>query len=289
MRIIATSDLHYNIPRSRGPTEAIAADICRAGGDILLLLGDLCGTDLTVLEHAFALFDGFRGAKLYVPGNHELWVAAGDDSLARFRQDLPALCRRSGVHPLDESPFVAGDVAVCGTIGWYDYTFRPAALGIPLRFYQHKLAPGSASIRPQFQHLVNGRDDIPAPARDIVCRWMDGEHVRMELSDREFTELTASALRSQLQSVAQSPRVAVGMHCLPFVELVPERSHSRSFQFATAFLGSELFGEMVLEFANVRRLLCGHNHHRAECRRGELYATAIGSTYTHKRFEIVDV
>jgi hypothetical protein len=80
----------------------------------------------------------------------------------------------------------------------------------------------------------------------------------------------------------------VGMHHLPFVELAP-RDVPLPLQFAAAFLGSELFGEVVSEFENVRHVLCGHNHHYAQCRRRGFTATAIGSTYREKRYEVVDL
>ena len=288
MRILATCDLHYNIPRSKAPTEAVIRDILDAGGDALLLLGDLAGMDLAVLERVFEMLAGFRGARLYTPGNHEMWTPVGDDTMRRYESTLPALCARYGVHYLDSGPFMADGVAIVGRIGWYDYSFRPAELGLPLRFYEQKIAPGSASIRPEFRSLVEPADDVPAESRDIVCRWMDREHVRLPVGDPEFAQRQTSALRADLRAVTAARQVVVGLHHLPFAELVP-KSPSRALQFATAFLGSELLGEALLEFPNVRRVLCGHSHRHAECSRGGLTATAIGSTYTSKRFEQFDL
>ena len=80
MRILVTSDLHYNVARSRPPTEALAREICRVGGDVLILAGDTVGMSLAVLEDVFGLFASFRGAILLVAGNHELWTSGGGDS-----------------------------------------------------------------------------------------------------------------------------------------------------------------------------------------------------------------
>lgn len=288
MRIIATCDLHYNIIRSRRPAEAVAREICAAGGDLLLLLGDLAGVDLAVLERAFGLFDGFRGTRLFVPGNHELWAEPNGDSMQRYRHALPEICGRNGVHMLDRSPFRAGDVAVVGNVGWYDYTFRLSALGVPLRFYRNKIAPGSASMRPEWRSLLEESDDVPPATRDIVCRWMDGAHVRLGCSDIEFTNATTTRLRADLESVADARRVVVGLHHVPFHELIP-RLERRTTQFAAAFLGSELLGETIQAFPNVRQVFCGHSHAYARCQRGALTATAIGSTYVAKRRETFDL
>jgi len=288
MRILITGDLHYNITRSKQPTEAVARKICQDGGDVLLLLGDLAGTDLDVLEQVFELFEGFRGQRLFVAGNHDLWTPRGGDSLARYRDELPAVCRACGVHALDIAPWMNGDVAIAGTVGWYDYTFRPASMRIPLRFYQHKIAPGSASANPDFVHLLERRDDIPPEALDLACHWMDGEHIRMELSDVEFVRETLASLRGQLEQTSRAKTVVVGMHHLPLFELVPQ-VESAALRFANAFLGSELFGETILEFPNVRHVFCGHSHHYACCRRGPVTATSIGVTYKEKRYEVLEV
>ena len=142
MRIIVTCDLHYNVARSREPTQAVAREISRLGGDLLVLAGDTVGTNLALLEEVFALFQSFRGKVLLVAGNHELWTFGGD-SLDKYERELAEVCTRHDVHYLDGGPFTAGGVAVVGNVGWYDFSFRPSAMGIPLRFYQHKVAPGS--------------------------------------------------------------------------------------------------------------------------------------------------
>jgi len=117
---------------------------------------------------------------------------------------------------------------------------------------------------------------------------MDGVHVRLPMSDVELTERLAARLREQLAAMGTMRKVVVGMHCLPFSELVPP-GRTSALSFATAFLGSDRFGKVLRDFDNVSHVLCGHSHHRAEHRVNGLLATAIGSTYTAKRFEIMDV
>ena len=103
MRIIATSDLHYNVRRSRAPTEALADEVCRRGGDVLILAGDSAGADYGHLEKLFALFEDFPGKRLAVAGNHELWTLGNGDSLHRYENELPELCSRHGCHTVRES------------------------------------------------------------------------------------------------------------------------------------------------------------------------------------------
>ncbi|MFQ5424598.1 MAG: metallophosphoesterase [Phycisphaerae bacterium] len=289
MRIIATSDLHYNVVRSRAPTEAIAREICRRGGDLLLLVGDSASTDLAVIERLFGLFDSFSGERLAVAGNHELWTPGGQDSLHRYENELSAICARCGVHYLDAAPYRADGVAIVGSVGWYDYTFRPAALSIPLRFYQHKVAPGAAARIESLKHLLDPEDDVPRGTLDITTRWMDGERVHLPMSDIDFAQHTAARLRSHLEQVeADADRIVAAVHHLPFAELVPH-SILPNWEFATAFLGSELLGEALLDHLKVSHVFCGHSHRRRTCRKNHLVCTSIGSTYGKKQYETLDL
>jgi predicted phosphohydrolase len=289
MRIIVTSDLHYNVARSKAPTEHTAREVCRLGGDALVFLGDSAAADLSVLEEVFGLFETFPGTRLAVAGNHELWTAGQEDSLARYEKKLAEVCSRCGVHYLDAEPYLRGGVAIVGNVGWYDFTFRPSLMKIPLRFYQHKVAPGAAAHIEKYRHLLEGQDDVPPAALDITTRWMDGEQVNLPMGDVEFTHLVAARLRHHLEQVHDSAEhIVVGIHHLPFAELV---SHSviPNWEFATAFMGSELLGETLLDFPKVGHLYCGHSHRSRRFRKHQMLCTSIGSTYREKRYEVLDL
>ncbi len=289
IRIIVTSDLHYNVLRSKSPTRAIARQICELGGDVLIFAGDTAGIDLDVLDEAFGLFEPFRGPRLALAGNHELWTAAGGDSLYRYENEWPAACSRNGVHALDQGPFVHNGLAIVGNAGWYDYTFRPAGMGVPLRFYQHKVAPGAAAYYAKHQHLLNGRGDVGSSALEITTRWMDGEHVRLPMSDVAFARRLASRLQSDLESVHdRAERIVAVTHHLPFAELLP-RSIVPNWRFATAFMGSEVIGDVLLRFEKLRHVFCGHSHQARRCRRAGLECTSIGSTYREKQYEVLEI
>jgi len=289
MRIIATSDLHYNIDRSKAPTKAIAKEVCKLGGDALVLVGDSAAVDLSILDELFGLFEPFGGTRLAVAGNHELWTVGNDDSLHCYENELADACLRSGVHFLDAEPFQRDGYAIVGNVGWYDFTFRPSLLNIPLRFYEHKVAPGAAAQIEQYRHLLDVGDDIPPGAHDITTRWMDGEHVNLSMSDVEFTHRVVDKLRRHLQQVHDSAdHIVACIHHLPFAELV---THSviPNWEFATAFMGSELLGRTLLEFPKVCHAYCGHSHRSRRCRKDHLVCTSIGSTYREKQYEVLDL
>lgn len=288
MRILATADLHYDVARSVAPVERLAADVRRHGGDVLLIVGDACGRDLGILRRCLQLFDRFGGQILYVAGNHDLWTDHGD-SLHRYEHELADVCREEGVWYLDAAPYVRDGVAFVGSVGWYDYTFRHARLGIPLRFYQHKTAPGAAARLGGLAHLVNGHGDVSEAMLSIGTRWMDGVHARLPMGDVAFTRWLYDRLARQLdEAAAQAEQIVAAVHHVPFAEFVHVSGHP-SWDFAGAFLGSELFGDLLLSQPRVRYAFCGHSHRAQHIRKGHLECINVGCTYLMKRYEVVDL
>lgn len=286
--IVATADLHYDISRSRKPTEQIARDICRMDADALVLVGDSAGADLNILRDCLRLFDGFAGRKLFVPGNHCLWRPdEREDSLARYERTVPAVAAEAGFVVLDHEPQIVGHVGLVGSIGWYDYSFRDRTLGIPLDFYRAKVAPGAARYYndTHAELLERHADQLDDRHYAITTRWMDGQFVRLGMSDEAFTERLAERLSRQLAALAPKvERIAAFLHHLPFAELVPPDRPAK-FAFAAAYMGSARFGEALLREPKVRNVLCGHSHWPARHVIDGVEVVNIGSTYTHKCVE----
>jgi predicted phosphodiesterase len=289
MRLFVTADLHYNHPKSKAAAQDLIGDMNRAGGDVLLLVGDTGVADGDCLEECLGLFD-FAGPKLFVPGNHELWTtgASATGSYEILTSTLPRRVREAGWHWLQGEPLRLGDIGFAGSIGWYDYTFAPPGLGIPRRFYERKISPGAAARFSEHADLFRPDDDISPSAREVVARWNDAKFVKLGRSDEAFLEEMLASLRTQLESLRDAPRVVAAVHHLPFRELLPP-SHSAQWDFAKAFLGSPRIGELVLEFPNVGLCLSGHSHFPAEARVGHVHAVNIGSGYRAKTFRTFEL
>jgi hypothetical protein len=289
MRLVVTSDLHYNVLRSKQPTLSIAEEICRLHADALLILGDAAGQDLSILSECLHLFDRFAGRKFFVPGNHDIWTPPGESSLARYEEILPRVCSAAGFHTLDREPVVVDGVGLVGSMGWYDFSFRPESLGIPLRFYEEKIAPGAAARMERYAHLLETRDDIPPESLRMGTRWMDGEHVRLPMSDDEFCRLLCERLERHLLEVAPDCRTIVaGLHHVPFAEMVPPNENP-SWAFAGAFLGSRAFGDLLLRHPKVRHVYCGHTHKAGQVFRDHVTCISTGCTYLEKRYEVLEL
>jgi Icc-related predicted phosphoesterase len=286
MRILVTADLHFNHPRSREEAKDLIARMNQAGGDVLLIVGDTAVTDGKDLEECLSLFQ-FAGPKLIVPGNHELWTR-GEDSYRILKEDLPHRCREMGWHWLMDEPFRMGDIAIVGSVGWYDYSFARAELGIPKRFYERKVSPGVAAREAGYADLLSRTDDVSGQAMELFARWNDGVYVKLGRSDEAFLGELLELLEGQLREVADAKTVIGAVHCLPFAELLPP-SHSAQWDFGKAYLGSGKIGELLATFLNVKRVYCGHSHFPARARVGAVDAINIGSGYRSKFYRVDDV
>ena len=290
MRLLATADLHFNHPKSRALAEDVIGQINRAGGDVLLLVGDTAVADGDSLEQCLSRFF-FAGPRLFVPGNHELWTR-GPDSYRLYHEDLPRRVGALGWRWLPAEPFIApgesGDVAVVGSLGWYDYGLAPEGLGIPRRFYEAKVSPGVAARLEEYSSLLAEAGDVSPAAMEVVARWNDGRFVKLGRGDVEFLEELLAGLRAQLDSLSRVAAVVAAVHHLPFRELLPPPGGAQ-WDFAKAYLGSERIGRLLLEFPNVKHVLCGHSHFPAEAQLGHLRAVNIGSGYRWKTFKTLDL
>ena len=286
MRILLTADLHYNHPRSRPLADKLIDDMNRAGGDVLVLIGDTATHEGDLLEQCLSRFR-FSGPKLIVAGNHELWTLGGD-SYTLFTEELPRRCRALGWQWIETDPFVTRDLAIVGTMGWYDYSFAQASLEIPIRFYEHKVSPGAAAYLDGYKHLLDNVDDVSPRALQIVARWNDGRYVKLHRGDREFLVELTDRLDRQLADVAHVKDVIAVTHHLPFAELLPP-PRTAQWDFAKAYLGAAPLGRTLLKHAHCRHAFCGHSHFLAEATVGHVAAVNIGSGYRWKTFKTLDL
>src|SRR5947209_3547102 len=125
LTLALTADLHWGHRRGVEANYELAAFVRAQPPDVFVLAGDVGSGDNFVecLRH----FEALPGRKCLVPGNHDLWVPreTTEDSLQRYREVLPALAAEHGFHYLDSGPlyFPAEDLALVGSINWYDYTW----------------------------------------------------------------------------------------------------------------------------------------------------------------------
>ena len=260
--------------------------MCTTGGDALILVGDTAGVETEWFAECLDLFADFTGLKLLVPGNHCLWVRDDGSSWQKYQETLPSIARQHDFEYLDLQPVLLDSIAFVGTIGWYDYSYRDESLGLPIRFYQHKLGPAAAARLPEFVHLTADSTDIPPDAAGISARWMDGKWIKWPHTDPQVSDILAARFAEHLAWAAQrADTIVAATHHLPFRQLL-KMTHRLSWRFANAFMGSEAFGQAILAQPKCRLAICGHSHRHDEITIGNLRCVSIGSTYLHKRYEV---
>jgi putative phosphoesterase len=273
VKLLVTSDLHYGASAEGDRnTKALAERVCSESADVLLIAGDIA-TGPVALGRCLALFESFSGAKLAVPGNHDIWVSQRSpaDSWQMHEDLLPALLTEFGFHPLHAAPRVVGDVGFVGSMGWYDYSFRDD-LGIDVSHYVSKVYPG-----------------MQEPL------WSDARHVKLSLTDAELTQLLTQRLRAQLAEVSRAKHVVALVHHVVTKRLLfhPRILVPRVWRFLNAFLGSEQLGATLADDHRTSQVFCGHIHRARSLRHNGGTWSTIGSDYGPKElihatpFEII--
>jgi hypothetical protein len=128
LRIAITADLHYGTRHTAGQvaTLELVTSLHERPPDVLILAGDIgAGDDF---GRCLSLFSGLTCLKALIPGNHDIWVTAGDprgDSLRVYQQVLPQIAHEHGFHYLDQDPLLLPEygLAIAGSINWYDYSW----------------------------------------------------------------------------------------------------------------------------------------------------------------------
>ena len=292
MRLLVTADLHYDAARSRQSARALAEEACRTGGDALLLVGDSASAEHEPLRQCLALFADFPGRKFLVPGNHCLWCLPEEDSIRRYEQVLPAIAAEEGFAVLDHAAVAIDGVGLVGSVGWYDYSYRQEELEIPVEFYRAKVSPGAAERMPEHRHLVETfRGKLADWHMNLTVRWNDGARVRMDMTDEEFLDYVVGKLGghlARLEADAAVGRIVAFVHHLPFRQLVPP-DRPPEIAFAAAYMGSDKIGHLLAGCPKVTHVFCGHSHWRGRIRVGKIEVVNVGSTYSEKHLEVLDL
>jgi 3',5'-cyclic AMP phosphodiesterase CpdA len=276
LRIAVTADLHYGTrhPSGNQATQDLADRLADEPPDLLILAGDIgAGEDF---ERCLALFDKIDCRKAAVPGNHDIWVRSFDnrgDSLEVYDSYLPNVCRAHGFTYLDREPLILpkSDVAVVGTINWYDYTWDNELL--------RQAAPEDWEERLRTKRFTRGMHN-------------DANFVRWPLDDLSFTDRILQKLTIDLDAaLAQVSNAIVVAHHPPLRGLLYPAKEPPPLDALLwrAFSGNARVEELLTARAErIPLVFCGHTHSARECRVGRMHGYNVGSDYPFKRLLWVD-
>jgi predicted phosphohydrolase len=270
MRLAVTADLHWGHgARGDAATRELARHLGGLAVDAFLIAGDV--GDGQQFGECLKQFSEVSGARLVLPGNHDLWVRGPDaSSWERYERRLAEIAVRHGFQYLDQTPYVAADgrEAVIGSVNWYDYSF--ADQGLKARF-------------PQVEAMY-------AEKRFPAALHNDGYFVRLGMTDAEFTGLLVSRFEAQLEALPASvERIVVAQHHPPVRELFyPTPVSTVDQRFWLAYTGNRRMQDAVLADPRVRWVLCGHTHAFCAAEVGGRQCRNIGGDYGWKRLLLVD-
>ncbi len=179
MKLFAISDLHVGADSNR----AALATLAFHPDDWLILAGDL-GETIEQLEAVLSVTVPRFAKVFWVPGNHELWTHASDNTGLRgaAKYDaLVAVCRARGVltpeDPYVEWPGTEGPPTLIAPLfTLYDYTFRPDSVSRD-RALDWAMEDGVLCTDEVLLH------PDPYPSREAWC------HARCDFSERRLGEI----------------------------------------------------------------------------------------------------
>lgn len=233
--IVVTSDLHLGItsPEAlRQLRDAIAA----AQPELTILAGDQ-GEPLDYFVACLQIFADLPGAAAVLAGNHDVWARDGHTSRDLWEHELPAATRTAGMLWLEDTSWRSGDLAVAGSLAWYDYSAVDPG------------APNPAGDFMTLKRLLNN------DARFIDWSW----------SDPEFALQLGDGLARRLGALEADPDVRdvfVVTHVPICEEQMLRKPHDLQWGLSNAFFGNMTTGRRALAWGKVRAIVSGHTHLR---------------------------
>jgi predicted phosphohydrolase len=246
MRILVTADLHY-APSRRADYLAFARRVEEMTPDCFVLAGDV-GHPLRLFRRGLQLFERLACPRLLIAGNHDVYRSAnqtgedaGCDSRSLWESLLPAVARDAGFTWLEDTTVRLGAVAVCGTLGWYDYSAASPHLPFAVEDYR------------QIKKLVNH----------------DADYIDWPWSDRAMARFLARRFAGRLAALEADPAVeniVVVTHMPIFPPALPPYPQSEIYSLQRAYLGNFTLGELVQGHAKVSHVVSGHLHRAGQWR-----------------------
>ncbi|MGB9856825.1 MAG: metallophosphoesterase [Dictyoglomaceae bacterium] len=243
MKIVALSDLHLDYIKMRnGLSEESIVDLLEKmknkilsfNPDVFIFAGDI-SRKVKDIEIFLNVFKNLSFYKIFVPGNHDIWIENGEDSFEKYRNILRKVSENYNFYYLPAFPLIIKNIGFVGSLGWYDYSLG----GEEFSFYEYEKGKyKNLKWREVYWKLVSFKDE-------------KGNR----LSNPEVCKIMQEDLRNQIEEIKDKVNIIVAIiHTLPFEDLIYTRN------FFSAYLGSKFLGDILLENEKIKYLICGHEH-----------------------------
>jgi predicted phosphohydrolase len=275
LRIALTADLHFGTRHTAGneATFELVAALRESPPDLLILAGDIgAGDDFA---RCLDLFAPLPCLKALVPGNHDIWVTSSDrrgDSYRVYQQLLPKIAGENGFHYLDSAPLLLSEfnLAVAGSINWYDYSWSIDAL---------------KEATPDWEDWLRTK-------RFLRGRHNDANYVRWPFTDAGFTNVVVDSLMAHVdEALEQMDQVVVVTHHPPFRALnypAPEPLELDDLLWRAYSGNTRLEAVLEQRADRIPFAFCGHTHRAREGGLAGIHGFNIGGDYHFKRLLELD-
>ncbi len=255
MRIAAISDLHV-LPDGSDIEllSSIKRRVEEISPDVFVIAGDI-SDQLELVSKSLSQLRVPDCTNLFVAGNHDIWFEDGKSptSLDKYSKHIREMCDKNGFIHLPDHQFIYDDIAFVGSIGWYDYSFRRAELGIPIENYEQKEYRGAV--------------------------WYDIFKIDWRFSDIEATALFNQKLEYDLSTLPDDvTQVVYVSHHLPFRELTVYKDRL-PWDFHSAFMGAQSTGQILKNDERFILSISGHSHVRNKIQIGNITAMTVPLGY----------
>lgn len=271
-KILITADIHYGITRREQFAELQNA-ILTEQPDVVLVAGDI-GEGLQNIQDCLRGLQCLACPVGIIAGNHDLWLRDYEvrDSAQLMEVVLPELVRDHKLHWLETDVLKIGNLAITGTVGWYDYSYRIAT---------SQTAEFTTTNYERVKRLFNN------DARFVY--WADNR------TDVEYSNILGEALETRLAKLEDDPtvhEVLVITHVPAFIEQMV--SNPNDHPIAASYFGNMTLGNRLLKYPKVRTVVSGHTHREVPVQTiqaggREMTIGTVGSDYHAPKFISVTV
>ncbi len=233
--IVVTSDLHLGLT-TEAEIRALVERIAAERPDLTVLAGDI-GEGLPNVTACLRLFTELPGEVAVLMGNHDLWIHGhGPGSQELWERALPDAVREAGMLWLEDAIWRRGDLALVGSIAWYDYSAIDPTVG---PFTIEQIADYKARKFP------------------------DAFFMNWPWTDQEFAARCGDGLVARLQTLEDDPSVRATLvvtHDPVFEVQMLRKPGEIGWGKTNAFFGNLTLGQRLTPFRKLRWVISGHTH-----------------------------
>lgn len=265
MKIFAIADIHIE-----GKNKKIAYDLplklierlkTLNEDAVFIILGDVTPY-ISSFHNYLMLFKDLPIAKLFVAGNHDIWVEEKGDSYFKYTNLLKEAVLSAGFHYLDSEPFIFNKIGFIGNMGWYDYSFRQLNVYIP----PYVKLLGSRGTYISWQDLTYSDYEKKVLYAEVngkikmITSWNDRIYIKWRFSDLEFTEACFRKIQDDFKLIENDvDKIVFISHHIHFYEGVIQKK-TPEWDFNNAFMGSKKIGDYIKLREKVFLIIFGHSH-----------------------------